>query len=63
MCGKQRVSFWQSSPQTLLNPAPQPILSSAPQPILNPARILEDQAAGDTAAIKINQGIDSLENI
>ena len=45
-------------PQPILNPAPQLVLSPEPQPILNPAPqdSLEDQAAGDTAAIKRIQG-------
>ena len=52
-------------PQRILNPGSQQILNPAPQQILNPAPQInvEDQTAGDTAAIRRNQGIDTSGNI
>jgi hypothetical protein len=49
----------------ILNPAPRPILNPVPQPILNsaPQHSLEDQTSGNTAEIRGNQGIGSLEHI
>jgi hypothetical protein len=54
-----------SGPQQILNTGPQQILNPAPQQILNPAPQInvEDQTAGDTAAIRRNQGIDTSGNI
>ena len=51
--------------QQILNPGPQQILNPASQQVLNSATQInvEDQTAGETAAIQRNQGIDTSGNI